>query len=312
MEAEARSYRRLSLASWALVAYTVLIIVWGAWVRISGSGDGCGEHWPLCHGAAVPRGASIKTWTEVSHRYSTALFGIFIVLQLIAIRRTCAPTHRARFWMWLTLLFTASEALIGRLLVVRGLVNESESLARLYVMPLHLVNTSLLLLSQVMTAEHLRYGGRGLGCGTVRVRWRLLLGTVALVLLLSTGAIAALGSHLSPAASLAAGLADDVRSSSHPAVRLRIVHPILGLSLPLLLALTLSHFGAHTDSLRLKRMYRHFSLLLGFMMLTGIATLSLLAPTWLKLTHLTMANIIVIGSARCLFHTLYMNRSGAQ
>lgn len=163
MEAEARSHRRLSLASWALVAYTVLIIVWGAWVRISGSGDGCGEHWPLCHGEAVPLGASVKTWTEVAHRYSTALFGLFILLQLFAIRRSCSPTHRARFWIWLTLLFTASEALIGRLLVVRGLVNESESLARLYVMPLHLVNTSLLLLAQVMTSEHLRVGGRPLG-----------------------------------------------------------------------------------------------------------------------------------------------------
>jgi cytochrome c oxidase assembly protein subunit 15 len=310
MEAESRSYHRLSLAAWALVIYTVLIIVWGAWVRISGSGDGCGEHWPLCHGAAVPIGASVKTWTEVSHRYSTALFGVLILLQLVAIRRSCSPTHPARFWMWLTLLFTASEALIGRLLVVRGLVNESESLARLYIMPLHLVNTSLLLLSQVMTAEHLRYEGRRLGCGNVRIRWRLVLGTVALLLLLSSGAIAALGSHLSPAASLAAGLADDVRSSSHPAVRLRILHPILGLSLPLLVALTVSYFGTHTESPRLKNMYRNFGILLGFMVLTGVATLSLLAPIWLKLSHLTMANIIVIGSARCLFHTLHAHRSG--
>ena len=73
---------KLYAASWGLVAYTILIIAWGAWVRISGSGDGCGDHWPLCKGEAVPIGESVKTWIEVSHRYSTALFGLLVLGQI--------------------------------------------------------------------------------------------------------------------------------------------------------------------------------------------------------------------------------------
>jgi heme A synthase len=190
------------------------------------------------------------------------------------------------------------------------LVNESESLSRLYVMPLHLINTSLLLFSEVMTAEHLWTGGTPLLCKNARVRRTMVIGTATLLLLLTTGAIAALGSHLAPASSLMAGLADDVSRNSHPAVRLRVIHPVLGLSLPIVIFLALAYRGGNPAPKQLTVMYRNFAVTVGLMVLTGIATLSLLAPVWLKLTHLTMANLIVVGASRCLFYTLFLRKAG--
>lgn len=297
-------HHRLYSGSWLLIAYTVIIIAWGAWVRISGSGAGCGEHWPLCHGEAIPSAANVKTWTEVAHRYSTALFGIFVLAQLVAIRRCTPKDSPARFWIVWVLFFTATEALIGRMLVKQGLVDGSQDLSRLVVMPLHLVNTSLLLFSQVMTAESIPFGHRSrANLSSQHRRWIGIVFVFAAVLLTS-GAIAALGSHLMPATSLSEGLAQDLHFDSHPAVRLRLLHPLLGLIIPGFGALLLFHNALRAPTPALARMYRRFGYTVLCMVLIGIATLVFLAPTWLKLVHLTMANVLVILGSRCIFHTV--------
>lgn len=291
-------------ASWLLVGYTILIIIWGAWVRLSGSGDGCGDHWPLCNGQMIPEAAPTKTLIELSHRVSTALYGIFVLIQIIATRRVFPKGHPSRFWSLMTLLFTITEALIGRSLVKEGLVNTSEDLSRLIVMPLHLVNTSLLLFSGVMTAESLKYGEflkRAFSREDTK-RWILYL--VSLVIILSTGAIAALGSHLAPSESLLQGLSKDLSTDSHLAVRLRLLHPFFALGLPLFLALfmPLSISGRPTTSQGL--WYRRFGIAVLVALSIGIGTLVLLAPLWLKVTHLLMTNLLVVVASLCVFHTL--------
>lgn len=296
---------RLYRSSWAIIVYTVLIIAWGAWVRISGSGAGCGEHWPLCHGEAIPTSSDVKTWTEVAHRYSTALFGILVLVQLGAIRKFLPRSNPARFWIWLVLIFTATEALIGKLLVTRGLVNESQELSRIVVMPLHLLNTSLLLFTQVMTAESIAWGERQRQrLSVTQQRWMKAL-LIFAITLLTTGAIAALGSHLLPSASLREGLAHDFQNSAHLAVRLRLLHPLLGMLIPigcwLLWAQTDASQGLSTP---LFQMYRSAGIAVLLMVGLGVLTLLLLAPTWLKLSHLVMANVLVILGSRCIFHTL--------
>ena len=296
--------RSLYIGSWVLVAYTVLIILWGAWVRLSGSGDGCGDHWPLCNGEVVPLERVAKTWVEYSHRISTALYGLLILGQIWLSRRYFARRHPARFWALMTLVFTITEALIGRQLVKAGLVNESTDLSRLFVMPLHLVNTSLLLFSGVMTAESIRYGDlpRRLLPPEIKNRGALYIG--ALTIILITGAIAALGSHLMPSESLLHGLTHDLAADAHPAVRLRILHPLLALALPvgILLFAQLPHVSAPESSQTL--WFKRLSIGLVVALLIGVATLSLLAPVWLKLTHLLMTNVLVILASLCVFHSL--------
>jgi len=299
-----RSLRSFYFGSWTLVAYTVLIILWGAWVRLSGSGDGCGDHWPLCNGEVVPLERVTKTWVEYSHRISTAIYGLLVLAQILLSRKLFARHHPARFWAVMTLVFTITEALIGRQLVKSGLVNQSTDLFRLIVMPLHLINTSLLLFSGVMTAESIRYGGlsRQRLSGQIRNRGVLYLAGLAVVLI--TGAIAALGSHLMPSESLLHGLTHDLSSHSHPAVRLRILHPLLALALPMAMLLFAQLPGISLTGSSQFRWYRRFTIGLVVAVGIGLATLSLLAPVWLKLTHLLMTNILVVLASLCVFHSL--------
>jgi len=52
---------RLSRFAWLVVAWNLAVIGWGAYVRATGSGAGCGQHWPLCNGEIVPRAPAIAT-----------------------------------------------------------------------------------------------------------------------------------------------------------------------------------------------------------------------------------------------------------
>jgi len=47
--------RRFTHFAWLALATNVAVILWGAYVRATGSGAGCGAHWPLCQGEVVPR-----------------------------------------------------------------------------------------------------------------------------------------------------------------------------------------------------------------------------------------------------------------
>ena len=56
-----------------MLAYNVAVILWGAYVRASGSGAGCGNHWPLCNGAVTPPSPTVATLIEFTHRVMTGL-----------------------------------------------------------------------------------------------------------------------------------------------------------------------------------------------------------------------------------------------
>lgn len=297
------SHRSLYRFSWAIVFYTVVVIAWGAWVRISGSGDGCGDHWPLCHGEAIPTAAPVKTWIEVSHRYSTALYGLLVVAQLFFVWRLKPRIPSALSWSIATLFFTLTEALIGRQLVALKLVNQSTDTLRLFIMPLHLINTSLLLLSTVMTAESIMHSTRRVRALPIPVKRAGIFAILALAALLTTGAIAALGSHLSPSESLSSGLAKDLSIDSHLAVRLRFLHPLLALLLGVALFQLSASLRNHSAHPKLRIWVKRFQATLVTTVVIGVTTLLALAPAWLKLTHLTLANALVIVTAGCIFHS---------
>ncbi len=288
--------------AWLLVAYTVVIIAWGAWVRLSHSGDGCGDHWPLCNGRAIPLDAPAKTWVEVSHRYSTALYGVLVVALIWISRKRFPASHPARFWPAATLVFTLSEALIGRQLVTMRLVDQSTDLARLIIMPLHLINTSALLFCCVMAAESFAFGDAPRLPLPRPVRRAAGFGALALVGVLATGALAALGSHLAPAASLAEGLASDLSQDSHLAVRLRLLHPVIGLSLALFAPPFLARLITLAPTPAAQAWCRLLRIAVFVAIGGGVLTLISLAPAGLTLTHLTLANMLIVIASAAFFH----------
>src|SRR5437588_1058132 len=69
--------RRLTRLAWLAATCTYLLIILGAIVRITGSGLGCGEHWPLCNGRLLPP-LDLRTLIEYGHRLAAGAVSILV------------------------------------------------------------------------------------------------------------------------------------------------------------------------------------------------------------------------------------------
>ena len=143
---------RFAKYAWFVLAYNIAVVLWGAFVRATGSGAGCGEHWPLCNGEVVPRAPKIATIIEFGHRITSGLVLILVILLVIFAYRRFPAKHIVRRTATLSLAFTISEALIGAALVLLGHVATNTSVWRGATLSIHLVNTLVLLASLALTA----------------------------------------------------------------------------------------------------------------------------------------------------------------
>lgn len=145
--------RRFAKFAWAALGYNLLVIVWGAYVRASGSGAGCGAHWPLCNGLVVPRAAAVETLVEFSHRLTSGVVLVIAVAMVIMAFRSFPRGSIVRKGAVAVLVLTIAEALIGAGLVLFELVAHDTSIKRALSMSMHLVNTFFLLGALTLTAH---------------------------------------------------------------------------------------------------------------------------------------------------------------
>lgn len=285
-----------------VLLYTILVILWGAWVRISHSGDGCGDTWPLCHGQIVPQAQQAKTWVELSHRLMSGLFGILIVGLFLKIRKAFDRHHPIQRWALFSLIFTISEALLGAKLVLFKLVSSNDSPYRAFVMALHLINSLMLTGSIAMTWEFSkspfwRQRSQHL-IDFKKLTSSRLIGFMLFVFICIavTGAIAALSNTLFPTNSLSEGFAADWNPDSHFLIRLRGFHPIAGILLggSLALAAYLTWQTAPESALMIRKRSLILAIITTIAIVFGITTLLSLAPVWMKLGHLFIAHSVWI------------------
>ena len=286
---------RLARYAWFVLAWNVLVILWGAYVRATGSGAGCGAHWPLCNGEVLPRAPTAEMLVEFSHRLSSGLALIAVAVLAVQVWRTVAAGHPARRAAAASLAFIIVEALLGAGLVLFRLVAQDESLARAMVMPLHLANTLILLLCLTLTAHFLSGGAPLAISGRTRTFGALVALLVLMIGVGKTGAIAALGDTLYPATSLLDGLRADLAPTGSLLLRLRILHPALGVAVGAMLA-----FGAAAVPLpagdRRGRAARRLVVVLAIaQVVLGFVNVWLLAPVWMQLTHLLVADLLWIA-----------------
>jgi heme A synthase len=288
------SDRFLAGAAWGTLGLNLAVILWGAYVRATGSGAGCGSHWPLCNGEVVPRPERIETVIEFTHRLTSGLAFLAIAALLILAFRLRPRGHPARQAVIAAMVFIVTEALLGAGLVLLRLVGQNQSIARAASTSLHLANTYLLLAALTLTASWSRPGLRRSGL-PVAIRSRWILGLAGLLFVGMTGAIVALGDTLFPAGSLGEGVAAEFSAASHLFVRLRLIHPALALvvGLPLALSLATAELG-HRDRRSIAWM-RVTAVLIGLQLLAGAANVLLLAPVWMQLVHLLLSDLVWIG-----------------
>ncbi|MEO8604569.1 MAG: COX15/CtaA family protein [bacterium] len=286
---------RYATYAWGVLTFNLVVILWGALVRATGSGAGCGNHWPLCNGEMVPRAPALQTLIEFGHRLSSGLALLLILGLIIGAWRRFPRQHPARLGAAWSGIFILSEALIGAGLVLLQYVADDTRTARAWWVGGHLLNTFLLVGALTLTAWWASGGARLRlrAQGTVAV---LLLAALAGVLLLGiSGAITALGDTLFPVATLAEGKALTFSPTAHAFVRLRIWHPTLAVAIGALVV------GAAAVALRRRRLpgVRQFAFaVVGLwiaQLVLGLTNVYLLAPVPLQLAHLLLSDLIWIA-----------------
>jgi cytochrome c oxidase assembly protein subunit 15 len=279
--------------AWSVLAYNVAVVLWGAFVRATGSGAGCGNHWPLCNGEVTPHSPAVATVIEFTHRVTSGLDLALVALLVVWAFRAFPRGHAVRRWAALSGAFLISEALIGAALVLWQQVAQNASMTRAWALSGHLLNTLALLGCLTMTAHvgqgtaPFRLNPRG------RAAWMAFASLAAFAFLGVSGAIAALGDTLFPARSLAAGLAQDMNPAAALFVRLRIFHPLIAAGT----GAWLLYFAVSSAGRRRDARGRAWTVagLVFFQFLLGVVNIALLAPVWMQLVHLLGADLLWIS-----------------
>jgi len=279
--------------TWGVLGWIMIVILWGAYVRATGSGAGCGQHWPLCNGEILPQAPDVKMTIEFTHRLLSGGALLLIGTMVIWGFRITDKKHPVRKGLIAAGILILTEALLGAGLVLFELVEENSSATRAFAVALHLANTFLLVGSLALSA----YWGSGGSAVQIRGKgikvWLLVAGLLGMLLIGMSGAVTALGDTLFPVRSLAEGIVADMDPNAHFLVRLRVYHPVIavliaGYSLYLVRMLYAQNQG-------LARKLLITLVVIGFVQLSaGLINLLLLAPIAMQLVHLFTADLVWI------------------
>jgi heme A synthase len=283
---------RFAKLAWSTAGVTVFVILWGAIVRATGSGAGCGNDWPTCNGEVLPRGGSAALVIEFIHRISSAGLGVLILVLLVMTVRTFPSGSPVRAAATATFVLVVIESLVGAGLVLFEQTGDFEGVSRAYWQAGHFVNTLLLLGAATLTAwwsstpapDHLQDPTR---------RERVIIGAVVFAMLVVgvSGAIAALGDTLFPVDSFAEGLERELSATGHVFERLRIFHPALAIGGGLL-AMWAANQLAESRSGMVEQLARLVGSLVVAQIGLGIVNALLAAPIWMQIVHLLLADLL--------------------
>ncbi len=287
-----RPWSAFSRYSFAVLIYTILVILFGAFVRASLSGDGCGAHWPTCQGALVPDG-SLKSLIEYTHRVTSGILLPLVVGLVVWAYRLFPKGHPARSAAWWSVIITIFEAAIGAGLVKFGWVATDDSVERVVVTAIHLVNT-FVLVGAIGLVWHYGRGGqtfRWKNSGSIGLA--LGLGIIGLVILGVTGAVTALGDTIYPKGDFEfTGVLSDLSPTATFLERLRGIHPLVATSVGLYLVGMAAFVSNRLGLDRVSRAARWVYIIFGVEMLVGVVNLFLSAPIYMQLLHLLISDAL--------------------
>ena len=291
---------RFAKYAWSVLGFNILVILWGVFLRASKSGDGCGQHWLTCHGEVIPSAPELKTLIEFSHRITSSIAGILLIVLLVwAFRRwSAARSGQNRLALNTAIssfIFIVIEGLLGAGLVLTGNTAENLTPERPLWMAAHLINTFILLAFLTLTARYAS-GGRRLNFHIEpRYLVAIVIGTLTIFMVGISGSIAALSSMIFPAGTLAEGVMQDFSSTSHTLLRLRLLHPITAILTSVFLIFLTGWLAKECEDKTVSRWSNILSILILVQIAFGSATLLTLAPIVMQLGHLLLADLIWIS-----------------
>ena len=301
-----RGERGFARYAWLVLGYNLLVILWGAVVRATGSGAGCGDHWPLCEGQVIPHAQQIATVIEFGHRASSGIDVLLVIALVYLAFRSFPRRHPVRRYATAAGFFTLTEGLVGAALVLFGEVGKNVSPGRVAILSVHLVNTFLLLASLALTAWAATEHGSPQAMGdssdsearkspeTTKLYLAYGAGLVGMLAIAISGTIAALADTVFPARSLAQGLRWDFAGTTSPIVHLRIIHPVIAVVMGGYLMGLAIHTLSTPSPVAAKRLARWLLGLVVLQLCFGVVNILLLAPLWMQVLHLLTADLIWI------------------
>jgi heme a synthase len=283
--ASIRKGRGLPAYAAFVVGFMVLVILEGAMVRATGSGAGCGAHWPLCNGQILPHHPRLATVIEFTHRSLTGICTTLVAVLIVWTFLARSRGDRVRWAAIATGILLITEGALGALLVLGGYVENNASTARVIVQCIHFSNTMLLLAAITLTWWWMRQRETISLCPTGRIA--AIVALLATLLTGATGSVAALADTLFPSPSLQYAITQDFSAAAPLLIRMRWIHPaaaILAFCAALWLVTHLSSIPR-----------RWVTTLIVAQFVLGIADVFLLAPLSLQMLHLLFADLYWIA-----------------
>lgn len=286
--------------AWFVVAYLVGVILWGAIVRATGSGAGCGNHWPDCNGQIIPQADSIETLIEFSHRLTSGFSGILIIILLIWAFRLLPVRKFVRYMAFMTFVFVLIEGGLGAALVRLELVEDNASTLRAVAIALHLVNTLILLGWASLTAWGASQNQPIRIVAGARTRIMLIVALLSFAVMSAAGAVTALGDTLFLSGVIGPGT-DGVE---HFLISLRAWHPALAIAVSAYLFAIGYMLQRQYDNPLIDKQINLLYMLVSLQVGMGILNIVLKAPIWMQVTHLLIADslwlLLIVLSANLM------------
>jgi len=286
-----RSKKNFPAVAWSTLVLNVFVSLWGAVVRATGSGAGCGAHWPSCDGEVVPALQTSAQWIEYTHRLSSGLALLAVVWLLIWAFMAYEKGSWVRKAAVAAMFFMILESLVGAALVLFGWVEADDSMARVYIMGVHLTNTLLLLGAIFLTAYFSSGGDEFTWRGQGLLGWLHGVGIVAGIVLVVTGAIIALGDSLF----LQIGLTPEQSPVVAGILALRLTHPTTSIIVGLFWIFVARYSMRVRPTPGVARSAWFLIAVIISTWVVGYVNNWFHAPVWLQVLHLFLADMFWLG-----------------
>ena len=278
--------------AWFALVVNIFVILWGAFVRATGSGAGCGSHWPLCNGDVVPIEPRIETIIEFIHRLTSGAALLLVVAMVVWAWRAFPPGHRIRFGAVASFIGMIAESLAGASLVLFKWVELDISTGRIIMMPVHLIITFYLLASLALTAWWAS-GGEAVRRHST-MSWALVVGLLATTVMAMAGALTALGDTVLPVPTLTAESISQLPAPGQFLVALRVWHPIIAVGVGIYLLWLIQSLRAKYSRASIRRLTLALGAVFVTQLAAGMLNIYLQVPVWMQITHLFLADLVWI------------------